>query len=248
MPLPPLGYATDWTVRTFEIDTAKRMTVPALVQAMQEAAMQNVLRIRLSVWDLEPHRISWVLMKFKLDLYRLPSLGESLRIRTYPAGFEKFFTYRDYLVEDNQGQLLARASSQWLLMDTDTRRMTRIPAWILALEESMTNRADWLERPDRRLVDVEEASNTRTYKVDYFDLDFNGHLNNLLYFRWMLETLPAERLTEGRLQRMEVHFRAEAKWNEVLGSTVQAVDERTYAHRLARDGQALATGLTTFAE
>jgi acyl-ACP thioesterase len=94
--IPPFGYQEDFCVRTFEIDSTKSATLPAIVQLMQEAAMQNVIDIKLSIWDLEPHKISWVVMRKNMTINRLPVLGEKIQILTYPAGFEKFFTYRDF--------------------------------------------------------------------------------------------------------------------------------------------------------
>lgn len=245
-PVPPLGYATDWLIRTFEIDARKRMTVPALVQAMQEAAMQNVLRLGLSVWDLEPHRISWVLMKFKLDLVRLPTLGEAVHLVTYPSGFEKFFTYRDYLVYDAAGALLASASSQWVLMDTGARRMTRIPDWIEAHTARLSDPADWLDRPGRRLPTSDQTIGRREHVVDHYDLDFNAHLSNQLYFRWLLQTLPDDYLAERTPTSVELHFRAEARRHDRLTATGSRVDEHAFAHRLTRGEQELATGYTRF--
>ena len=245
-PLPPLGHRFDYTVRTADIDRRKQLTVPALLRVMQEAAMQNVLRIRLSVWDLEPHGISWVLVKFRLEVERLPGLGESLTVSTYPAGFEKYFTYRDYYVHDADGRLLARGSSQWLLMDTATRKMTRIPEFITAHAAQMTNRADWLPHPARRLPATATETGRRQYLVDYYDLDFNGHLNNAHYFRWMLEALPLSYLTERPLRSMEVHFRAEAYHNDTLQSTVAALPDSSFRHALLREGQELAIGHTVF--
>ena len=243
---PPLGYATDWTVRTFEIDHHKRMTVPMLIQALQEAAMQNVLRIELSVWDLEPQGISWVLTKFRLHVARLPVLGESIRLLTYPAGFEKYFTYRDYFAYDAKGELLAKATSQWLLMDTATRKLARIPDWILAMEDRMTNRTDWLERPARRLPKAESYLSTRNYLVDHYDLDFNGHLSNQLYFRWLLESLPGDYLTTRTPSSLELHFRAEARWQEQVQAAAAPLGEGAFALRLLRGGQELATGHVQF--
>ena len=63
-----------------------------MINLMQEAAMQNVIKMGVSVWDLEPHNISWVLMRLLLNVQRVPMLGERIKIVTHPAGFEKIYT------------------------------------------------------------------------------------------------------------------------------------------------------------
>jgi len=123
-----------FTIQKMPLHHRKQATIPALVKLMHEAAMQNVIDLKLSVWDLEPHQISWVLMRKNLVIHHVPKLGEQIKVVTHCAGFEKYFTYRDYKIYNQADELLAAAASTWLLMDTIKRRMTRIPDFIQALE------------------------------------------------------------------------------------------------------------------
>ena len=245
-PDPNLIFKGGFTIRTYEIDNKKKATLPALVKLMHEAAMQNVLRLKLSVWDLEPHHISWVLMRKKIHIERLPDLGEQITIETYPAGFEKFFTYRDYKIVDHKKNLIAYASSTWLLMDTINRRMTRIPEFILRYEDQMPPAAECLPRPADKLPRFEQADHSKTYEVNWHDLDFNMHLNNTFYVQWMLECLPDTQLMKGGLKSFDIAYRMEATWKEKINSEIQEISENEYLHRLIRasDGKELAIGLT----
>lgn len=161
----PLGYEETFTIRTHEIDNRKKATPTSLVRLMQEAAMQNVIRLKLSVWDLESHHIAWVLMRLNLKINRLPHLGEQIRILTYPAGFEKYFTHRDYQVYDANDVLIAHSASTWLLMDTQTRRMRRIPAFILEYNNRMPDAANCLPHPSDELPKCEQVDFYKHYEV-----------------------------------------------------------------------------------
>lgn len=231
----------DFTIRTYEIDSRKMVTVPALIKLMHEAAMQNVLALQLSVWDLEPHHISWVLMRKQLHINRLPILGEKICIITNPAGFEKFFTYRDYRVYDQSGKLLAYSSSTWLLMDTHKRKMARIPDFILKMNDQMPRPEDCLPRPTGKLPKLERADRQKAYEVNWFDLDFNQHLNNTFFMQWMLEALENDVLTKGILQEIEINYKLEAQWQDLVVSEVQALGEGLFLHRLSKDGKEIAS-------
>ncbi|MCB0587079.1 MAG: hypothetical protein KDD06_17385 [Phaeodactylibacter sp.] len=243
----PIGYQSEYEVRTYEIDSHKRMTIPAITRLMQEAAMQNVIRLKLSVWDLEPENISWVLMRKQLHIFRLPVLGEQIQVMTCPAGFERMFTYRDYKVRDKNGKLLAASSSTWLLMDTNTRRMSPIPDHILAFQKQMPPPEECLPRPDGRLPRFEQAQSTKYFEVNWHDLDFNRHLNNTLYIQWLLEPLPALVLEKGMLRQLDINYRAECHWQDQVRAEVQALDEPgQFLHRLSKkeDGKELAVART----
>lgn len=248
MTLHPLLIKTEpFTIRTYEIDNRKQATVPSLVKLMHEAAMQNVIDLKLSVWDLEPHQISWVLMRKNLIINQLPNLGEEIKVVTHCAGFEKFFTYRDYKIFNQQDELLAYASSTWLLMDTVKRRMSRIPDFILGLE--CPPEEECLPRPKNKLPKFEQADLTKTFTVGWYDLDFNQHLNNVFYLQWILETVPDNLLQNGRLERIDILYKLECKWKEEVICETQVVEEQNLIHRLVRksDGQQLCMATTKWA-
>ena len=243
----PIGYQSQYEVRTYEIDSRRRMTIPAMVRLMQEAAMQNVIQLNLSVWDLKPQHISWVLMRKQLKIHRLPKLGERIRVMTYPAGFERMFTYRDYKVLSEQGELLASSSSTWLLMDTQSRRMAPIPKFILNLEDKMPPPEDCLPRPETRLPRFEQAQYAKNFQVNWHDLDFNEHLNNTLYIQWLLEPLPKNILESGGLQQLDINYRAECHWQDhVRAEALLLEEDGSFLHRLVNeaDGKELAVART----
>jgi acyl-CoA thioesterase FadM len=128
----PLPQLESYAIRTFEIDCNQQLTVPALVRLMQETAMQQVLELNISVWDLEQYSLAWVLIRKRIDIERLPILGEKISIHSYPTGADRVFTYRDFRVYDEAGLEIASACTTWLLMNTETRQMSRIPAELLA--------------------------------------------------------------------------------------------------------------------
>lgn len=240
----PVSHTEPFVIRTDEIDHQKICTTPALIKLMDEAAMQNVLNLKLSVWDLEKDKITWVLMRKYLKINRLPNLRERINIYTSPAGFEKFFTYRDYEVYAENGDLLAWSSSTWLLMDTEKRRMARIPPHILAMNDKMPSLETCLERPATKLPKFETADYSKTFRVGWYDLDFNGHLNNGFYTKWMLEATPHEVLKNKKLLDFQIEYRVEGRLNETIVAEAKQVNETTFLHRLVRDGKELAVGQT----
>ncbi|MEO1515607.1 MAG: acyl-ACP thioesterase domain-containing protein [Bacteroidota bacterium] len=245
MPLHPhLIYQSPLTVSTYEIDRFKQMTIPALVNQFHEAAMQNVLLLKVSLWDLEPYELSWVLMRMRLHIDRIPRLGEELHIRTHPAGFEKFFTYRDYRLFDAEQNPIAQASSTWLLMNTQKRKMTRIPSFILDIE--MPPEEECLPRIKDKLPLLQEPTGSKLFRVDWHDLDFNQHLSNVNYFQWMLDAIPSDWLNQRQLRTFDIQFRLEASLGDELRCEWREEGAQELRHRLVRlsDGKELAHART----
>ncbi len=246
--LSPLTYTCDYVVQMYDIDSHRRMTVSALVRLMQEASMQNVKQMKVSVWDMDAMSLSWVLLRKNLTIKRLPMNGEKISVVTYSCGFEKFFTYRDYKVFDAEKEMIAWSSSTWLLMNTNERRMVRIPDFVLALESQMPTAEESLPRPKTKLPPFEAAEVSKPFRVDWHDLDFNGHLNNVYYIQWMLEALPDHILQDGTLREFDVFYKIEAHWKDGLMSEVQQLSDDSFLHRLIRidDGKEVAQGMSRF--
>ena len=230
-----LSHTEFFQIRTYETGQKKEATIPHLLKLMHEAAMQNVLQLKVSVWDLEPHQISWVLRRMQVKFHRLPALGEKIKISTNPAGFQKLFTFRDYRVWDEQDRPLAQSSSTWLLMNTQTRRMSPIPDFISNIPMPPSDQC--LPRPSGKLPPFVQAQNEKTFVVNWFDLDFNGHLNNVHYLSWMLEPLPQEILRTAQIEFLDIIYRAEAVLNDVLTSEIQQIEKGIFLHRLVNEKQ-----------
>lgn len=240
----PLSYNLPYTVQTYDIDKRRRMTVAALVKQMQEAAMQNVMEMKVSVWDMEADHLSWVLLKKKLRINRLPMIGERIRFYTCPTGFQKVFTFRDYKVFDENDELIAYSSSSWLLLDTQTRRMKRIPPHILAFEKDMPPLSEQLVRPDFKIPVLTQIDHSTNFRVNWHDLDFNGHLNNVYYLQWMMESLPDDLLENGTLKAFDIQYKVESNWKDQTLCESQQLENGQFIHRLVHEetGKELAVG------
>ena len=204
-----------------------------MVQLMQDASMQNVLKLKASVWDLEDRKISWVLLRKELQVIRKPLLGESIRILTYPAGFDRVFAYRDYKVFDQQNHLIAYAGTTWTLMHTEKRTMVRIPTEIFDFDASSQH--ELLPRPENKIPVLQKSEFETSFKVGYYDLDWNGHVNNVFLIRCISEGLPDDLLKTGVLKNLNIQFKNESLWKDHLWAQFQQIDEKTCLHRIQRE-------------
>lgn len=228
----PISHEAFFEIRTYEIDHRKLLTLPALIRLMQEAAMQNVINLKVSIWDLSPHNLSWVLLHQDVHIKKLPKLGDPIRIFTTPAGFVKFYTFRDYYLLDSNDQVLAYSSSKWLLLNTKTRRPSRIPPFLLEFQEQMPPEQDCLKHPHSTTITIEKVHHERQVEVGWHDLDFNQHLNNTIYIRYMLDALPRAVLDKKIPINFNIQFKLEANFQDQLHIEVEQIDEHSFKHRL----------------
>ncbi|MEL6135778.1 MAG: hypothetical protein AAFR59_20665, partial [Bacteroidota bacterium] len=78
-----------------------------------------------------------------------------------------------------------------------------------------------------------------TFKVRYHDLDFNDHLNNNVYIRWLLDAIHEDWWRTHRLRGLQMKFLEEGKWGEEIGVRL---DTNAEWFRLEKQGSAMAEG------
>lgn len=243
--LDHLYFEYQHTIRSYDIGMDKKATVPALIQIMHEAAMKHVLKLGLSAFELEKQNLAWVLIQQRFELIQSPLLGETIIIKTNPSGLERVITYRDFRLYNQSGELLAQASTSWLLMNTATRKMARYPEDI---SKSLlpTNDFEHLQRPERKLKPLETVEQTVSFPIRYYDLDFNGHLSNFYYMKWMLVSLGTEFLKGHQLTDFEIKIQGESIQDETLEAEIQSISSETFLHTLRKGDQVVAIGKTNW--
>lgn len=67
----------------------------------------------------------WVLSRIYSEISLWPSWSDTIIIKTWPRGTDRLFALRDFEVRYPDGRTLAHATSSWLIIDLDTKRIQR---------------------------------------------------------------------------------------------------------------------------
>ncbi len=97
------------------------------------------------------------------------------------------------------------------------------------MEQELLSAADFLRQ------DYEEGQSCWALKNQFrsFDLDFNGHVNNLRYLSHALETIPTEIRSGLYLESLFIKFTSEAMLNDTVSSLcVTGEESNTLTHKL----------------
>jgi len=216
----PFLHITQFKVRACEINENQEITFPALVQLLQEASLENIINLKLSAWDDDRGSFAWVLLRKEIEVFRYPKLGEEITVETYPSGFEKIFAFRDYRMFDLEKNLLASASSTWTYMNLKTRRIAKIPKKFLKFDASAEN--ETLPRPRNKISPLVDISAKVEMRIRKYHLDWNGHVNNNHYFKFLLEVIEPPIPGKGP-SLVVIHIKNEC----LLGEQIEVVADQS---------------------
>jgi acyl-ACP thioesterase len=225
------GGASNFVVRSSEIDYRGQATLPALVAYMQEAAWDNTATLSISMYDLLERGLTWVLQRMRIDIFRYPKHTESITVETWASGREKVFLHRDFRIYGAGRELLGQATSVWLVMDVVKRQMTSVPDFITAVE--IAPGQEPLPFAKGKLPALGEVVYQQQMPVRWHDIDLNRHVNNTRYLQWALEALPIEIPDQHTLQQVDIIFRAESTLGDtVISEAAPGAEEGSFVHRL----------------
>ncbi|WP_369346869.1 acyl-[acyl-carrier-protein] thioesterase [Apilactobacillus ozensis] len=131
-----------------------------------------------------------------------------------------FFAYREFWIRDNQGNVCVHMTSRWVVMDYETRKMTKIPHEIVEPyhAEKVVN-IPKLPRP-AKINETTEKVISQSYRVRYLDIDSNQHVNNAHYLDWMVDVLSPEFLNNYTAKHIDLRYENEVKYGHDVESKV----------------------------
>lgn len=220
--MKPKVYERTLRVPYFLCDRHHKMTLPHLMSVLIEISGEQTAKLKGP--KAEEYDLHWIIIQYKLEINRMPDTNENITVKTYAKEFNRIFSYREFDVYDEEGNLLLHVLTVFALMDED-RKLSRIPAEIGQQYGSKeSKRIQRLPRPDK--PENLKAASHKNYNVRYFDIDGNFHANNSMYYEWMLDAMEDEFLATHAPVYGNIVFEKEVHIGEVVESYVDfIVDE-----------------------
>jgi len=235
--LPSEFWVEDHVIRSYEVDSCGRLSVVSFCNYMQEAAANHAHALGVSIHQLIQQNVTWVLSRLALRIHFRPEWGETIRVQTWPSGTRGPFSLRDFRLTGGDNRPLGESVTAWLLIDTTTRLPLRRVPFVserlphVKAEHPLIN--DLGKLPGLNGHDHEE-----TFRVRHGDLDFNRHVNNVRYIKWVMGNLPPDILDNAVLTDLEVNYIAEAfSGDRVLARCLKLKEKGlSFLHVILREG------------
>ncbi|MFG6324073.1 MAG: acyl-[acyl-carrier-protein] thioesterase [Lachnospiraceae bacterium] len=208
------------------VDAALHMTVPAILDCFQDAAIFEAENGSITVDYLYGRNIAWLLSSWQIVIDRRPALNEKIRITTFPYDFKGFLGYRNFMVTDAEGNRIISASSIWTLIDTGKRRPVKPPQEMIDGYE-LAEKLD-MDYAPRKIALLDEACSTvaqKEFQVRRYQIDSNLHMNNVQYVRLAMEMLPED----SEIRELRAEYRKPAVYGDRLMAVARKAGQRHQA-------------------
>lgn len=189
-------FEMDYIVDFHDVDRYFDLKAESVLQILgRVSTFHEVQGFRLAPGYMSEWNMAWILYQWKLEIFQPKLYARKIRVFTLPVLKKDMYCYRYFLLQDLKGNTVAQAVSQWVAVDTEKRRIGRIPAPVVEiitgdgiLGEDLTRRIVDIDVQPLRKTDYEFELETRIPLL-YSDIDSNWHVNNTIYARWATETI-----------------------------------------------------------
>ena len=227
-------YFFDSRVRYSEIGEDKKMTLNSLLNYFQDCTTFHSASLGRGMEILEKTGCAWVLSSWQVCINRFPTLGENIRVCTWPYEFRGFYGSRNFRMLTEQDEVLAYANSLWSFLDMRTGRPTRVTpeeAQAYPLEEKLD-----MEYAPRKILIPEDMKNINQYEVKKHHLDTNHHVNNAQYIDMAQEYIPKD----WRIARVRAEYRSQAVLGDVIYPVISAGEDYVTVDLRGAEGRSFA--------
>lgn len=211
----PMPASDKMTVRRFPVpcydtDVAHYLKPGAFMDLAQEIANISADSLGFGFDELQRYSTAWILSRMHIEFLNMPRWKDMVELQTWHKGFDGPFYVRDFRMLGADGQPAVLATSSWLILDMNTRRLLRREHLEdkLPLDTELHEHA--IEAPCGKVtMPGDQLEQMAEHRVAYSDVDFVGHANNARYVVWAMDCLDYGQLTTQRVRSLRINFNKE---------------------------------------
>ena len=226
-------FKSELTVTEMQVDRFGRVRPAVLLYYLQEAAGQHCNLLAVDHDTLSEKQLFWAVTRTRVQVTRLPRLGEKVLIETWPMPTTRVAYPRSMVAYDEKGQELFRAISLWVLMDAQSRAMVLPGQSGVLVDGTLTG----TELTVPRAIATRPMANAKSRTVGYSLLDRNGHMNNTRYMEWVDDLLDSDFHRAHPVREFTVCYMNEAREGDDIALHYELTDGPVLTVDATREGE-----------
>ncbi|MEN6619680.1 MAG: acyl-ACP thioesterase domain-containing protein [Rikenellaceae bacterium] len=209
-------YKENLKVKSYETDINANLKLYSFLNFAQEIAGLHADSLGFGYDNLIKSDIVWVLSRMHVKFLRLPKWKEEITLETWHKGTDRLFGFRDFEVSDSAGKKIILATSSWLIINTNTRKLQRMDN-MMGENFKVSDTRHAIEKIAEKLVSPPNMEFVRKRVVAFSDVDINTHTNNAKYIEWALDCLETDVIIKIKISDLVINFNTESR----LGDEVE---------------------------
>lgn len=177
----------EYRLRWNDFDRYKNIRPDAVLDIFQDLATLQAEEMGIGRDYMMQQNVFWVVVRIKYEILAQPLRG-LVSVRTWPHTPTRFSFLRDFEMHDLEGNLLLKGTSEWVLMNAETRKFESILDHYQGDADFYEDRA--FDTKPKKIAPLKDMSEPLSvFKPRFCDIDLNNHVNNARYPQFIVDAL-----------------------------------------------------------
>ena len=211
-------YSEDSIVSCYMSDCHHLLRPESFLDLAQQLAVKAAQVQSFSDDAIKKFNCAWILARMQTRFERKVRFDEKIRLESWHKGLNGLYFIRDYQLLDSRGEVAVNSTSSWIVMNLDSRHICRDDEVMSLIPQEAQSTDAAIEAPCPKIafprgVELEVMG---THRVNWSDVDYNGHANNVKYTVWALDNLPQELVFGHFLREVSINFNKEVRAGDTV--------------------------------
>lgn len=209
-------FAKDFEIGLKDVGRNNELTNKSMMLYLEDTAGKHADGIMDGVNDRKRTKTGWLILDWKIKVIKRPKYGQTLNILTWGRKVKRCYIYRDFEVYNDDNEICAIATSKWLLVNIETKKLVQIPEELIQRYDPEYNTEVFKNEDLNKLKKPEDILCSSVYKVGRRDIDINNHVHNLYYLDYAYEALPEDVYKNNVFNNIRIMYKKEIKLGEKI--------------------------------
>ena len=205
---------SDFRITSADTDMFMRLRLGGLVNLLIQSAINSAESLGFGFKNQKKQKLYWVLSRLTVEVYKPLTWNQEAVVETWPKSVEGLLYTRDYIIRDNQQNIVARATSGWLAIDTETKKPKIIDSIQAEMLVQLKEKHGLNESPEK--LPATGEGDAFDVHSRFFDFDLNRHVTSTRYVDWMMDTFDMDFHTSRYPRKLSVNFMKETLPGDTL--------------------------------
>ena len=225
-------YQEQLSIKSYHTNQYGQASISSLFNILIEAAWAHAQVMDWGYDSLKSNNLFWVLSRMYFQVEKYPLWQDQITLNTWSAGTDGMYAYREYILENDKGEVILRASSAWLILDMETRKIFRLSEF----RDTFPKRIDANAcRPPKRIKPDAHQNQLIYSQVLFSELDINKHFNSVKYMERVLDDFGIDFLNSHEPAELEVNYLKEGQAGDRIAVTNTQLSESENLNCLVRE-------------
>ncbi len=235
------SFTKEFYLRTSDFDCRMDLGPAAILDFFQDVAGEHARALGIGREAMAEGNRAWVIVKARYRVLATPKQFDRVRVSTWPLPPRRSIFRREYAMAATDGTPLVIGSSEWVVIDTERRRLLPVGD-VYPMQEFLD--AHNFEDGFPHIAEFDGEGEAMTVLPQFSDIDANGHVNNIKYANYIMNAVcPGE---DEHIGDFEIEYHREVVADHPLSLPILRQDGGVLVKGIGEGGAKMFTARLTF--